>query len=592
MNVRSISFNLPKINKVSFGERVTDNRTNPIGASCDVFSKKSPETKELYKKFSKETSQITAKEIEKIIKTMPDLPQETVLLAMDKLTNYSNMNSLIGLKNKFEQNNIRFIHGYEHYFENTQRKITYEVEAPIEKELLDNKIYFGDYGMELDEYYDTFNKDTVTRERSKYLADIPHGFKIPLGSVLNYLHNSSFPKRGKCPIEKGEKTALVLDRTAVELLKNEFKKNPEMFQKYNEKLLPVYIENFENTYNFLEQHKDFTKETEKLARRIESIKKTNPQMSKEKIADLILNGETLKEIKKLGFSPLIIKSENKEKPSPQTIAQKLSPSNPTKQQFDEAIEKSLKISGYENDPKAKEFLTDYLNNNLFLYSPKTLSQKLTELHQKIEQDVKAHGKPIDKIYYNVVDTNKSFGLITYMYQKANDIPPNRFIYWKGKTIGHQHETLSKMLPENSTLVFLDDNMISGSCLLSDTFPYEHSYYIGEIMKKLKNTDFIFANILTYDNVRDRLKHESKKYKRENKDRIVSIENGRMDMRDSEYFKILNKTKARIGSTAILFPYMTPDNNAPNLRELFKLYYPQESFLSNPLTEDNFTLSCY
>lgn len=107
----------------------------------------------------------------------------------------------------------------------------------------------------IEEFYPMFEnrvKKVKINDKTKYVPQIPHSHLVPLGTVLGYLYNEDYTGKAKCPLKNGTKTALILDSHSIDYLKKIKAKDPKTFELYKKNYLPVYIENFENTYNIFE----------------------------------------------------------------------------------------------------------------------------------------------------------------------------------------------------------------------------------------------------------------------------------------------------------------------------------------------------
>lgn len=308
---------------------------------------------------------------------------------------------------------------------------------------------------------------------------MPKGLGVPLGTILDYL---TF---GKYIMDfKSRKLALILDENSIKLLQDTKKASPDYFKTEflnNDTFVPVYIDNFENSYNFLNQGKTFEQAAISFIKKYKNLKSKNPNLPQEKIIDIILNYKNLKNIKELGFSPLRIKPQKQEPPTPETIANKLNPLLPDRETFEKAINSIAKDSNLEQE-KTKQLIFGYLDKNLAIYSPHTLSKKLIELHKKIVKSAEEKGYPAKNIYYTVLHPNKSFGLIAYQFQKANKIPDDNIIYW----IGSCHQpNINFDPPEKSTIVILDDCFISGNTVLYEMLNYQQEAFFLNAKKKIQ-----------------------------------------------------------------------------------------------------------
>lgn len=55
----------------------------------------------------------------------------------------------------------------------------------------------------------------------------------------------------------------------------------------------------------------------------------------------------------------------------------------------------------------------------------------------------------------------------------------------------------------------------------------------------------------------------------------------------DFLKILRKDTHLLATTAVVFPYMGSDTNAPGLRNFFKLFVPNPNYLHKEVSKDDF-----
>ena len=436
-----------------------------------------------------------------------------------------------------------------------------------------------------------FSMDAVLKIKGEYspkvITHIPQKLGVPLGCVLDYLTFFKYPMNyGR------KKAALILDKNSIKLFQKIKSAEPDAFKRdflNNEMFVPVYIDNFENSYNFLNQGKSFEQEVFNFTERYRTLKGEHPEFSHQKLLDILFNSQNLKAIKELGFTPLHMQPKHTENIDSQTIAQNLRPVMPTKEQFIDFVQTFAKHSRNVEPELMENILLDYLNKNLAVYSPASLSQKLKILHKKIIQSVKEKGYPTKNIYYTVLNPNKSFGLIAYQFQNVNNIPDDKIIYWKGSSYNARTDL---KLPEKSTIVILDDCFISGNTIMYEMFNYQAE--ASNIKTQRDDTNILFASVLSTNAAQNRIKKNIQYASREKADDFVNVDTQKINWPEdlkqyyaNELLKLIRFDKHILATTAIVFPYMGSDTNAPGLHDLFAQFVPNRNYLHNEVSEDDF-----
>ena len=162
-----------------------------------------------------------------------------------------------------------------------------------------------------------------------------------------------------------------------------------------------------------------------------------------------------------------------------------------------------------------------------------------------------------------------------MYQKINEIPLERYLYWDnskydvlGPSIKNSYNELENSLPDGSTVVILEDIIVSGDSILSTQFKY--------LAKREKNNfEMIFASLYSTDRAEGMLNLKKEEDDVTNNDRIISV-----DKQNIKVDKLLlTKIDLLKKNTHIMLPYNAPDNNSQHFRELVQLFYPEgENFV--------------
>ena len=288
----------------------------------------------------------------------------------------------------------------------------------------------------------------LTQDRDRLNGDLP----ICLTSVMGYLNAKYRVGSYSC-----NNSAVILDSKLLDV----FEKNPEIIKvmkNFDPNMKFIYVENFENGYNFLNQAENFQDFA------VEIIKK-----SKNAGGDFrnnlykILNNENLKRIKDLGIHPDIIKAKNYDSWGANSF-------NITKQLNPIIMDKSrMKEFFRQKFPDCKFFKTsdvaDFFEDFSVLISPRQLALDIKNLHEKLSPYIN------DSTYFLIPQTDKSFGLINYMYQNINGIGADRYLY-NGLCESRQKDMQILKMPEGTNLIVIDDCAMSGMSLCGDPFWYK------------------------------------------------------------------------------------------------------------------------
>lgn len=395
--------------------------------------------------------------------------------------------------------------------------------------------------------------------------------------------NNAFSYLMKKEVNNSGDKALILDNSTIEYLSRLHKENKLAFEEIITKNKPVYIKNFENSYNVFNQSASFD---EFAIPYTESAIFIPPEFTGE-----YLDGRIIEKIKELNLNPLIIDIEE-----PQNLSQvidNLTVKTPNLEEFKSAV-KEIR-NGF--DSESKDFLLEFLANDFHCFTPRKLGQKFKQLHKLIEGKVQAQNRPIENIFYTVPNTKSSFGIMNYMYKKANNLPDNKFIYWDGQD---KNFNLISTLPEKSTIVIVDDAAISGASMFGRSSVNCFGYNVATLDKERPDINIIFAPIIDTEMSREHFKGltTSSIFNHQNrcgKDFLIAAEHSEpvdgIDLSEhNPLLRILNPTNELLEwNTAILFPHGTPDNNAPALQKLIQKFYPNESYVKKPY---NYSQSIY
>lgn len=519
----------------------------------------------LYNNIISDLGKIEPNTIDKIASHYQDIPRKVLYSLMNRLTTYSNISSIVKLRDKLNQLNIgdfnRFDQDYIAYTKRYRYKKRNYSKANCPEELIPKFKFFP----ELSSY------TNVVTSKLKFA----HSKLLNLNFVLSYFFTRYDSFSAKCPLNPSANQAIILDERILSYLEELVINNPKKLNKLkeSENIKFIYLKNMENTYNIFEQHQDFEELLQKNIKKYKDIQKNYPQKETNEIFELMFDRKSLKRAEKLGINPIIIDITETENPNPTTIAKNMTPIIPDFETFDMVLDNSMDLITY--NPLNQNKLLDVLNERFIVYSPKSIGKKLQQLKIKIEKSVREVGKDTSKIFYLIPKTQKSFALINYMYQKINEIPLERYLYWDnskydvlGPSIKNSYNELENSLPDGSTVVILDDIIVSGDSILSTQFKY--------LAKREKNNfEMIFASLYSTDRAEGMLNLKKEEDDVTNNDRIISV-----DKQNIKVDKLLlTKIDLLKKNTHIMLPYNAPDNNSQHFRELVQLFYPEgENFV--------------
>ena len=495
----------------------------------------------IYNKVSRQILTFTPANLNSILQKYHCYEQRDVLMVMNKLSSFANTKKITDFRNWLQIHNINYIADF-------------------------SSLYMTDPKYAKDDF--TQVSGILPENHKVHTNSIKQGISLNLNTIFSYFYNSRHGLIGKCPLPYGETGAIILDSDTIKLLENVKQNNPVCFDDIKNKYKFIYLKDFENSYNIFEQYKDFSKITGENLAVLYSAKKKYPEYATEKLLDLIFNRENLTKIKRLGINPLIADMNPAKSYKIEDINSNLSSVKPDKNAFFDSVTRCLSTYCFNQTERLK--LLNYINNNVQIYSFKTISEKLVKLKELIVNKVTKAGRDPEKIYYNVVKPAKSFSLINYMYQKANNISPSRFLYWSYPRGDFKnsvsYKSLNEQLPQGATVVMLDDAIISGESILSSQFNYKPS-------RDKNSFDIIFASVYSTNEAKE--KFDSYKGKTNN-DKLVSVD-----------YQLLNKLPVEIKNkepyknTFIMFPYNSPDNNSAIFQDTCRLFYPAKSFIQGP-----------
>lgn len=503
----------PIFSRLNFGLKVKTLERDTI-----ELSKFKLRASQLYSQVCQKVANPTVEEISKIVdKFAEKFPREDVLAVMHTLTQYSNMQSVYELYEVLKQNNIESLRG------------------------------FGSYN-----YYDLYRNDS---DECRY--KLPIGYLPGLSDVFGYFFDRC---GGKCPLPQASYRATILDKRAVQVMQEYKDKAPiKLHQLINPQDKFIYIKNFEAGCNIFEDQGALEIKTKEALEKLAILKEKNEGVSTQKLLNFMFNKENRDAIDKLGIPYTVVEVNSKRKPTVESIVENLSQKIPTEKEVIDSLERFIKPLTQDDGLQLK-YISD-VKDKLTIYTFKTISEKLKALKGIIEKEVSQKGKDPNGILYFIPNYRKSYGLISYIYQKVNNIPEEKFIDIDIKALYGEKEkdSLKKNISSEHTVVILDDASVTGESLIFDlNFKQAHA---PEIM---------YATIFSTPEARANLEvYKSPK--------LVSV--------DSQTVCSLDRQVARNGHfnkhTMLLFPYVAPDNNISVVKELVEKFYPAKGFVQEP-----------
>ena len=405
-----------------------------------------------------------------------------------------------------------------------------------------------------------------------YNINRKHNFSPCLTNVMHYISLKNYNFANDSSSYKHLKKALFWDFDLAKNVNN-LSEN-EKSEVYNNCLLQeniknVYIENFENGYNFLNQGEDFEQFVTEKIEKAKLISENN-NIDIASSMDYLLNAKTVGILNKSNIDYDIIPAIYSS--NPKDIADNLNPIIPSKREFASVIDDiSTKYSVRDEEyNKNISDITDFINNMNFVISPKQYCNYLKEIKNDVDKILVKNGKTQDDIYYLIPARNKSFIIANYQYQKINNIKNPKNIYIDGSA--ENYINLKNKIKPNSVILFLDDCAMSGLSFTRDIFAYGN---IQRFIPRSNNVNFIFAPIVGSNIGLKQIEKVRKQVDREDMDAIVcpKILSSCNDNLSDNSILIKNYTKQeREYITSLILPYMGPDSNSEYLVPFYEKFF--------------------
>ncbi len=497
-------------------------------------------SKKIYSKIQKQLNPITSEDVEQLISSVEKngATKNEALFAMNVLTQYGNMQSLVKLGEKL-------------------------------KELDINKFYRGT------ENFLSFNFSNS--ETDKDFLKTNNELFVATNLAFDYLYNSKQITK----LADKDNTAVILDEAMFKFLEN----NPEELSKLkdDENIIFINLEGWNSGLNIYTQGKDdkyIVDNTSNLIKRARDIQQ-NKNIIFEEVFKYLVNENVINRAKELGIEPVTISVNETQKPDVNSIVKNLAPMNISEKYIYKLINAICDYMFSENKKeaqRAKILIADYFLSQVQVYSPRRIGESLKEMHSIIldyaSKNYKSDGKPYteDDIVYITPSTRKSYDQIYLQYQKVNNIDTNKFISTIDKNFSG--------FPDDKIYVVIDDIVATGSSMLAEGFGY--SFITTEERPAGENKHIIMAPVISSKQGYDEIKREIKKKGRTGIDEIITDEkNQTVSLTKSDFYNKLSEADKNIlekvinmpalslknpGSfcsegNAVLFPYMGPDTNS-------------------------------
>lgn len=376
---------------------------------------------------------------------------------------------------------------------------------------------------------------------------------IPLSNVLAYICSKNLPYNNF-------KDALMIDSTMLKTVKNMNSGDKKLFKNYikDNNLKLLYIENFENGNNFLNQKNNFENYTVEVLQKALNFQKKNGK-SLDYNVRYFLNRDNYKHMKVLSYAGDIeVIKPNNNAYTPELIADNLNPIMPSFEEFKSVIKQ---ISKGKQD--VEKDVLKFLNKTLTVVSPQQYVKYFKDIHQKLLKYLDEQGRTMDDVYFVVPTINKSFTPANYVYTKANNIENPKYVFMDEDY--YLKCDAVENLPDNSVAIVLDDCILSGMSMKDENFPYVE---LSDSLSKDKK--IIFAPIVCLNLGKNMIENIAKSKNRD--DKVIYgklLPDFKMKSKNLTLVRDIS-TGANI-TTSVVFPYMGPDYNCDELVPLYEKF---------------------
>lgn len=455
--------------------------------------------KNFYSEYKNSFGEVSYKDIERMADNVVNNSghsREDVLGVMQKLTQFSNMQSVNIITEMLKKRNVTEIASCSRYLEDSSKILL----NPVNREV-------------------NLMQDSVGIHRT-----------------FTYLLESK--KRIFLPITKRKKFAYFLDSDNVSVLEKMKMNDIDEFNKIksNPNIEFFFLSGWDNGINFLDRTKNLESETMRVLKYSEKVG-VSPEQA--------VNYQMKKRIKALGLSPIIISREGM--PKEQCIYNQMASEKMTEQDFFNLIDANSQYRGKNvlQRTRIKDDSINYLSEQMKIYTPEIMSEKIKEMHKMIVEKAEKRGYYPEDILYVEPEPIRSNTLINNMYKKINRIPDEKFI---SISDAMQKKTDFK----DKFIVFVDDCTITGESLDGAV---ETSRVIFD-----KKQPKLFACICGTEGA---VLKFPRKYNSEILviDMLRSVPTSKNSVCSSRLRETVGNPDYMKGeATCLIFPYMSPDNN--------------------------------
>ena len=391
------------------------------------------------------------------------------------------------------------------------------------------------------------------------------GTPLCLTNVLQYISLKNFGFKSDYNCKESDKKALFIDNNLIDIALGD----DEFYSGRNNELF--YIENFENGYNFLNQNMSFEDFTIDIIEKAKTLKSYTGKDFKYNVR-YALNGRVMENIDAVSRGGHIHVIKQKNIATPEKIADNLNPIMPDYEVFKNTLD-DISKKHLLSKTDGEKYVINSMNLMFDVVTPQQLSKDLQVMQEKIVKYLKDHHRDFDKVYYVVPNKNKSFALINYQYKQANNIDKMQNYILSRNSISPEGLDLKNM-PDGSTLVILDDYLLSGQSMKREQFPYETMAVYDNSCEK-KNINVIFAPLVSTKRGLFEFNEFINNSGRGGKDCIITAKVLPECNLDDSNMPFIHSSEFL---TSSVMPYMGPDTNA---EEFVPLY---EKFLYSPYAQ--------
>lgn len=347
----------------------------------------------------------------------------------------------------------------------------------------------------------------------------------------------------------------------------------------------INLEGFDDGVNLFNSDQRLEELTRKAFLSIKNLMAKFPQLSFDDALNIYLNGRIIKTMKERGLNVETFRIKGE--PTRETILTQMAPYRPDSK---DTIKTTIETVARFFTKKESDFLqlrnniADFYESKLEVYSKQRIIKSIDMLKTLINKFLmykKLTEKDLYMIIPNECGQNKSFGLMTEMFARENNVSRSRIA-----TIDDISELNN--YPKNSAFIILDDLTCSGDALTKacnyDKFGWRVS----------KDKHILFCPISAHRNGIDSVQQVIEWQKRTHEDKILTIKknirehiNTDREVNRDEYFKYDANGRDAYGyegynsaAECLVFPYTTPDNNTDLASFLAKYFLPNSNGVKN------------